>query len=297
MPNRIIKESICTSASVDGLSWFEEVFFYRLIVNCDDYGRFDARLAVLRARLFPLKDITNRQIEAALSKLVTAGMVRVYEYDRQPFLQLENWSKHQSVRNKRSKYPDPNTIEINCKQLHANVPVIQSLSESVSLSESESETRATPGATAPDRPHTEPDEPPTKKPPSAQERRFDEFWNFYPRKIGKGAAAKAYQKIKPDDALHKTILAAIVLAKNSRQWTENGGQYIPNPATWLNQGRWEDELDTAERSDTSGANQANHRQDQAGNAGRCKSAAGSAGDRYKPDPAEVERIARERGIL
>ena len=153
------------------------------------------------------------QTGEALSKLVTAGMVRVYEYDRQPFLQLENWSKHQSVRNKRSKYPDPNTIEINCKQLHANVPVIQSLSESVSLSESESETRATPGATAPDRPHTEPDEPPTKKPPSAQERRFDEFWNFYPRKIGKGAAAKAYQKIKPDDALHKTILAAIVLAK------------------------------------------------------------------------------------
>ena len=59
MPNRIIKESVCTSDSVDGLSWFEEVFFYRLIVNCDDYGRFDARPAVLKSRLFPLKKREN----------------------------------------------------------------------------------------------------------------------------------------------------------------------------------------------------------------------------------------------
>ena len=36
MPNRIIRESICTSDSIDKLSWFEEVLFYRLIVNCDD---------------------------------------------------------------------------------------------------------------------------------------------------------------------------------------------------------------------------------------------------------------------
>ena len=36
MPNRILKESVCTSDSVNKLSWFEEVLFYRLIVNCDD---------------------------------------------------------------------------------------------------------------------------------------------------------------------------------------------------------------------------------------------------------------------
>ena len=52
MPNRILKESICTSESIDRLSWLEEVTFYRLIVNCDDYGRMDARPPILRARLF-----------------------------------------------------------------------------------------------------------------------------------------------------------------------------------------------------------------------------------------------------
>ena len=49
MPNRIIKESICTSDTIDQLSPEEEIFFYRLIVNCDDYGRMDARPQILRA--------------------------------------------------------------------------------------------------------------------------------------------------------------------------------------------------------------------------------------------------------
>ena len=43
MPNRIIKESICTSENIDQLSPFCETVFYRLIVNVDDYGRIDAR--------------------------------------------------------------------------------------------------------------------------------------------------------------------------------------------------------------------------------------------------------------
>jgi DnaD/phage-associated family protein len=153
MPNRIIKESICTSASIDGLDWFEEAFFYRLIVNCDDYGRFDARPAVLRSRLFPLKEITTKAVEAALSKLVAAGMVRVYEHNNQPYLQLENWSKHQSVRNKRSKYPEPPAIESTCKQLHANVPVIQSESVSLSVSESVSVSNPKNAATTATRAH------------------------------------------------------------------------------------------------------------------------------------------------
>ena len=134
MPNRIMKESICTSDSIDQLSWFEEVFFYRLIVNCDDFGRFDGRHAILKSRLFPLKDgITNKQIDAVLSKLSTAGMVQVYMYDQKPFLQLMNWAKHQTIRNQKSKYPQPPTIENHCNQLHADVPVIQSESNSESI--------------------------------------------------------------------------------------------------------------------------------------------------------------------
>ena len=89
MPNRILKESICTSDTLDELTWMEEVFWYRLIVNCDDYGRFDARPAILRSRLFPLKSsVTEKNVKEILNKLSTVGLVILYEYEDKPYL---NW--------------------------------------------------------------------------------------------------------------------------------------------------------------------------------------------------------------
>lgn len=123
MPNRIIKESICKSDSIDQLSWFEEVFFYRLIVNCDDYGRFDAREKILKAALFPLKDVTEVQVKKTLNKLVSVGMVALYEVNTKPYLQILTWGDHQQIRNKKSKFP---TFDINCNQMQSNVPEIQS---------------------------------------------------------------------------------------------------------------------------------------------------------------------------
>ena len=78
----------------------------------------------------------------------------------------------------------------------------------------------------------------TPKPPKG-DKHFDEFWAAYPRKVGKAIAKKAFVKTK---APIETLLAAIDRQRQSDQWAKDGGQYIPNPATWLNQGRWEDEL-------------------------------------------------------
>jgi len=75
-----------------------------------------------------------------------------------------------------------------------------------------------------------------------QERRFEEFWQLYPRKVGKAAAQKAWWRIKPAADHHTKILAAINEAKKCEQWKADNGRYIPNPATWLNQGRWDDEI-------------------------------------------------------
>ena len=38
------------------------------------------------------------------------------------------------------------------------------------------------------------------------------------------------------------MLEAIEKHKASSQWQKDGGQFIPHPATWLNQERWEDEI-------------------------------------------------------
>lgn len=96
-------------------------------------------------------------------------------------------------------------------------------------------------------PPAEPDGDSAKKEP-LQDRRFDEFWKLYPKKVGKQAAKNSWKRIKPNAELFENILAAVQKAKNSAQWTRNNGQYIPNPATWLNQGRWDDELEPAAAS-------------------------------------------------
>lgn len=217
MPNRIIKESVCVSDSIDSLSWFEEVLFYRLIVNCDDYGRFDGRAAVIKSRLFPLKDsVTVKAVSDAINKLASAELVTLYVFEGKPYLYLPTWDKHQQVRARRSKYPEPSSdlisSDIICNQMISDVPVIQSKNES----ENESESK------------------------SAREEAFDVFWAAYPRKVGKGAARKAFAKLPA--AVFPLLVPAVEAQKQCAQWRKNGGEYIPNPATWLNQERWEDKL-------------------------------------------------------
>lgn len=71
-------------------------------------------------------------------------------------------------------------------------------------------------------------------------RGFDRFWAAYPRKCGKGAAERSFERIRPDAALLDRMLRAIETQRQSDTWLRG---YIPNPATWLNQRRWEDEPD------------------------------------------------------
>ena len=75
--------------------------------------------------------------------------------------------------------------------------------------------------------------------------RFERFWAAYPRKTAKPDARRKFESIDPDEDLLKVMLDAIEKQKRSDQWTKDGGQFIPYPATWLNQRRWEDEVQPA----------------------------------------------------
>lgn len=79
---------------------------------------------------------------------------------------------------------------------------------------------------------------------------FNSFWNAYPKKVGKQAAIKSFERaLKKTDI--DTMLKAIEAQKQTDQWKRDNGQYIPNPATWLNQGRWEDVISGHSGEDSS----------------------------------------------
>ena len=74
---------------------------------------------------------------------------------------------------------------------------------------------------------------------------FNSLWNAYPKRKAKGRAEKAFLKADPDELLVARMEATIKKAKTSEDWTRENGKYIPLPATWLNDRRWEDEIENS----------------------------------------------------
>lgn len=234
MPNRVIKESICRSDSIDSLSWFEEVMFYRLIVSCDDYGRFDGRAAIIKGSCFPLKDVTVKQIEQSLNKLASVGLVRVYEAQGRPYLQISTWEKHQQIRAKRSKFPSPdeacnplisNDINGNHEKSDDNNcprnPIrIQSESESKSKREC---VRAC-----------------VREPVQL----FDDFWSAYPlqKKLLKTRGEYAYVLETTAGLTEEMLVSAAKNYAEECRTRRKDGEFIMHPDNWLRESVWMDYL-------------------------------------------------------
>lgn len=108
MPNRMIKESIKTSDSINSLSWFAEVMFYRLLLTVDDYGRMDGRAVVLRNTLFPTRDdVTTEAIKKGLEELLKSEVIFEYKVDGKNYICFPNFAEYQRLRAKNPKYPAP----------------------------------------------------------------------------------------------------------------------------------------------------------------------------------------------
>lgn len=108
MPNRIVKESVCTSEKIASLSDFEFRLWVGLITQADDAGRGDARPAIIKGHVFPLRDrVTAKDIDASLHALAAKGCVSLYEIDGKPYFWFPSWAEHQRIRDCKPKYPEP----------------------------------------------------------------------------------------------------------------------------------------------------------------------------------------------
>lgn len=144
MPNRIIRESILSSDKVDQLDPPAEVFYRRLLSKVDDYGRFDARPAVLRAYLFPLR--LDRVREADISRWMAAcqkaGLIVLYVHNLKPYLECSNteWQKRSP-----SRFPEPLQTSANiCAQPLAKDSLVVDVGVVVVAEEQDAPPAATP---------------------------------------------------------------------------------------------------------------------------------------------------------
>jgi hypothetical protein len=77
---------------------------------------------------------------------------------------------------------------------------------------------------------------------SLTERRFARFWEAYPLKINKKEAQRIWYELKPDEQLTIIIVDAVMAYKQTKQWQQEDGKYVPYPANFLRNRRWEDEV-------------------------------------------------------
>lgn len=137
MPNRYIRESAIESEPVNALSWQGEVFYRRLLNRADDFGRFTANLALLRASLFPLQleKVSEKDVSRLLKEVEKCGLLFTYQAEGKQLLVIAKWEKGRA---KESRYPEP-PADI-CKRLQTYVYTPKPVSADVPDSDTDSDT-------------------------------------------------------------------------------------------------------------------------------------------------------------
>ena len=253
MPDRLIRESWCSSSKIDRLTPFEETVFARLIVNCDDFGRIDGRIAVLRSKLFVIRQrMSLARIEAALQHLQEVGLIQCYTAEGAPYVQLIGWGDHQRIRAQRSRYPAPPDIRL------ANTGV----SKAYHPAPAKSNTKDTvPAGTCgqlpadacgcneiqsnPNPNSNHKSNPIGQAPPEEEEEEemcqdaFQIFWNAYPKKRNKEKAWSAFMEARGHLILDE-LLKAIDEQSKALDWGIESNRYVPAPENWLKDQRWKE---------------------------------------------------------
>jgi hypothetical protein len=111
MPNRILREGILDSARMEALvrdaGWQAECFYRRLISVVDDFGCFDGRPSVLRARCFPtlLELVREADVSRWIAACVKSGLIVLYTVDGRNYVEVSDF--RQFTRAKQRKFPPP----------------------------------------------------------------------------------------------------------------------------------------------------------------------------------------------
>jgi hypothetical protein len=77
---------------------------------------------------------------------------------------------------------------------------------------------------------------------------FEEFWKLYPRRQGKAAAFRSWQKLSLPQKRRAYVALKRQLADLAARAKDPRGNYCPHPATWINEGRFDDDPESAART-------------------------------------------------
>lgn len=197
------------------------LLFESLWLLADRSGRLEDRPLRIKAETFPYREKID--MDKLLSWLSDNGFIIRYCFGENRYIQIVNFEKHQNPHKNEpdSEIPEYSIGCISDKKIGISSDKIGS-ARADSLSTDSLSTDSLNLITGDF---------------------FNLFWNEYPNKTAKPRALKAWQKLKPNETLFNLLIDAL---KKQKPHFKVG--FIPHPATWLNDRRWEDDIQQAEQS-------------------------------------------------
>lgn len=268
--SRNIKPGFFANEILGELPPLTRLLFIGLWTLADREGRLQDRPKKIKHELLGYDDVTSTDVDTMLQQLHDNGFIIRYMVAEEKYIQVTNFLKHQNphCREQASTIPAPSEnvtgsqVAENCREMGLGVVAdhVKGRTESTSMDGESSHTdrylqtspvdeeqeadKGTEKKTA--RKAASPDWKTAKTP---LEIGFCKFWDIYPgvRRRAKPACWRKWQTIKPDDEMVEQILRALRACSETREWKKDGGQYVPAPLVWLNQGRWEDDYQEVEK--------------------------------------------------
>jgi hypothetical protein len=239
---RTIKPEFWRSDDITRLSREDRLLFIGLWSYVDDNGVGLDDYRAISADLFALEDDQNEVrdfVREGLATLSRALLIDRYEVDGKRFIHIRTWKKHQRVdRPNKPRYPEPPPEH--------TPPTSENVDDVDVLATPSRDLRETPPSGTEEQGNRGTGDKNTRAPREQRAPRaerdpdgFAEFWDAYPRKVGRRAAAQAYAAATKRGAEPAELLSAVrryaALTANSEE------RFIAHPKTWLNQDRWQDE--------------------------------------------------------
>ena len=199
------------------------LLFIGLWTIADKEGRLENRPKRIKALCLPYDQIN---IEDSLGELDAAGFI--YRYNDlgqdpngdlgQSYIQVVNWRKHQRPHH---------------KEIESEIPCYQGDTHAQAKHDN-----LTPNKDGVNPPDTLNLIPLTLNPTNGQNK-FDLFWVLYPKKVKKKTSKDIWKRKRLDSKVDEITTDIQIRLVSDIRWK---GGFIPDPTTYLNQERWDDEM-------------------------------------------------------
>lgn len=240
MPMRILRDGILGSVPVNSLSDSGEILYRRLMSVVDDYGRFEALPAILRARLFPLKlaewpeDRVATCLRECSSVEISEGvpLVSLYSSGGKGFLQINNFDQRTRSH---SKFPNPGlSVPISVVRVEITAPRASADKCAHLRTTNDSLTKPASIPSPSTSPYTSPND-------WDAETAFGQLWEAYPQK---GRVQRPLSQQYYLDHVRSAETAAEVVAAVTGKWAKSevwGKGFVMALPRWLDQERWKED--------------------------------------------------------